>query len=217
MHLLNNLRISTRLALGFGCVLLLLILTVVVAASRFDSIGRATDSLLNEAWVKAAAVKELDAATRANGTRTLELLLSQDAARAAELRARISANRERATSALATLQKLVKRPEGQRLLADIVALRAQYVESFQRVDAEVAAGTLAAATERCRNETIPLLERLQAQTKALAELQDGLAREAGESVHGSVASGFALILALGAGALVLGAACAWGLSRSCAC
>ena len=214
MNSLNNLRIASRMALGFGSVLLLLAMVVAVAALRFDTVANATDSLLNETWVKAEAVADLDAATRANGTRTLELLLTTDADRLAELRARIRSNRERATAALDTLQKLVRRADGRQMLAEIVALRGKYVRSFQQVDADVANGRLDAATERCRNETIPLLDQLQEKTSSLSQLQSRLAKEAGDSMNASVKSGLYAIMTLGLCALAVGVVFAWYLSRS---
>ncbi len=214
MQLINNLRLGVRMALGFGSVLLLLAFVVGMSAIRFSEMDRATDSLVNEAWAKSEAVKDLDAATRANGTRTLELLLTTDATRRAELRARIEANRARASAAIEQLHKRVRLPQGRQLLAEIVVLRSAYVDSFRQVDAEVRAGSTDAAVERSRTQTIPLLDRLQERTGALAQLQGHIARQAGEEMHAAVQSDLITILALGAGALLVGVAFAWGLSRS---
>ncbi|MFO1326724.1 MAG: methyl-accepting chemotaxis protein [Rubrivivax sp.] len=214
MYLLNNLRLAPRMAFGFGSVLLMLAVVVTLAAVRFRAVDAATDALVNDAWVKADAVTQLDAATRANGTRTLELLLTTDAARMGELRSRIQRNRERADDALQTLQQRVHLAEGRQLLAEIVTLRTQYVESFSRIDADVAADHRDQALERSRRETLPLLERLQERTGVLARLQGRIAKDAGRSVHESVQTDLVTVVSIGLAALALGAAFAWGLSRS---
>ena len=121
MHLLDNLRLRSRMALGFGSVLALLAVVVAMAALRFDAMDRAMDALVNQAWAKAQAVQDLDAATRANGARTLELVLTTDTARMVELRSRIDRNSTLAAAAIDKLQRLVQLPEGRRLLADIGA------------------------------------------------------------------------------------------------
>ncbi len=214
MKLLNNLRLGLRMALGFGSVLALLAAVVGLSAVRFHGVDQVTDVMVNETWVKAEAVQELDAATRANGSATLELLLPTDAARAAELRARIQKNRERVTAALAVLQKLVRLPEGQRMLNEIQALRTKYVQSFSQVNSLLEAGQREQAVDLCRSETLPLLDQLQASTLGLKQLQSRLAQEAGSAMQASVVQGLYLVLGLGAVALALGCVFAWVLTRS---
>ena len=214
MHLLNNLRLRARMALGFGSVLLLLALVVALSVSRFQAMEAATDALVNETWVKAEAVKELEAATRANGTRTLELLLTTDPVRLAHLRSRIQQNRARVTAALETLQKRMQRADGRQLLAEIVTLRGQYVQSFGRVDTEVAAGRREAAVELSRSETMPLLDQLQERAHTLAQLQSRIATESGEATHASVRNDLLTVLSLGMAAMAVGALFAWALTRS---
>lgn len=51
MHLINDRRLATRLALGFGGVLELLAAVVAKSALRFSAMDAATDSLVNETWV----------------------------------------------------------------------------------------------------------------------------------------------------------------------
>jgi methyl-accepting chemotaxis protein len=214
MHLLDNLRLRSRMALGFGSVLALLAVVVAMAALRFDAMDRAMDALVNQAWAKAQAVQDLDAATRANGARTLELVLTTDTARMADLRSRIDRNSTLAAAAIDKLQRLVQLPEGRRLLADIVELRGRYVASFRQVDTEVTAGRRDAAAQRSRDEMMPLLDQLQERTRALSQLQDRLAQEAGDTMHHAVQADRVAVLALGAGALALGLAFAWALTRS---
>lgn len=56
MTLLQHLRLSVRMALAFGSVLLLLGSIVAVATLRFESVGDATDRRVDEDWTKAEAV-----------------------------------------------------------------------------------------------------------------------------------------------------------------
>ena len=56
-----------------------------------------------------------------------------------DLRERIATNRTAADETLATLERLVRKPEAKALLADVQEARRRYVASFKQVDAEVAA------------------------------------------------------------------------------
>ncbi len=214
MKILRKLRLAPRMALGLGSVLLLLAAIVAIANVGFDSVGDATRKLLEEDWIKAETVSSLESTTRANARRTMELVITEDAARLAEVRQRIAANRKSVDESLATLDRLVHKPEGKALLASIHEARKRYVASFRQVDEEVAAGQRAAAIARVQSETLPLLDALQEHTGALARLQKGMAEDSGKSVLAEIHQAELTMLVLGAGALLLGACLAWALARS---
>ncbi len=213
-NLLQQLRLTARMALGFGSLLLLMVACVAVAALRFGEVRAATDRLMEVEWVKAQAVADLNTATRATGRRSLELLVTEDANRMRELRDRIADNRKLADASVETLRRLIYRPEGKQLLAEIEALRHQYLQVFEAEDAELEAGHRAEAVARAENALMPLLDRLQEKTTALNALQTRLAGEARDSVRATVQNALWTMLALGAGALVAGALLAAVLSRS---
>ena len=89
-----------------------------LATLAFESVREATVTLVDEDWVKAEAVSTLEGATRANARRTMELLITDDAARLATVRERIAANRKVVDDSLATLERLVRRPEARELLSE---------------------------------------------------------------------------------------------------
>ena len=214
MNFLRDLRLSLRMSLAFGCVLVLLVVIVAVATLSFDSVGSATERLVDEDWTKAEAVASLESATRANARRTMELLIVTDAARLSVARDRIEDNRRQASASIETLAKLIQRREGKELLAQIQDARARYVASFQRVDTDLRAGQRDAAIARVQTETLPLLDELQQYTATLSTQQKKLARERGDGVTDSIRSAESTMLVLGLCALLAGAAFAWLLTRS---
>ena len=66
---------------GVG-IAILLAAVATLAVLRFRAMDNATDALVNDAWVKSDAVNSLDAATRTNGTATLELRMVNESAEA---------------------------------------------------------------------------------------------------------------------------------------
>ena len=214
MNALRNLRLATRMALAFGSVLLLMAAIAVIAAINLESVRRATDRLVDEDWAKADAVARLEGATRANARRTMELLITDDAARLAMIRERIGANRKIVGEALDELDRRLKRADARELLAKIQSTRGRYVASFQQVDNDVSAGQRPAAVARVQIETLPLLDELQQHTVALSALQKKVVRDSADTVIADVERAEMLMLVLGAGALLLGAASAWWMSRS---
>jgi methyl-accepting chemotaxis protein len=214
MNALRNLRLATRMTLAFGSVLLLMAAIAVIAAINLESVRRATDRLVDEDWAKADAVARLEGATRANARRTMELLITDDAARLAMIRERIGANRKIVGEALDELDRRLKRADARELLAKIQSTRGRYVASFQHVDNDVSTGQRPAAVARVQTETLPLLDELQQHTVALSALQKKVVRDSADTVIADVERAEMLMLVLGAGALLLGAASAWWMSRS---
>jgi methyl-accepting chemotaxis protein len=214
MKIIRNLRIGARLGLGFGLVLLLMGAMIGLAATRLGAIGDETGKLLDEDRVKADAAATLNATTRANAQRTMELFFADDRERQARLHQLIDANKQAVSDALATLDRLAHSEEGRALLAKIVQERAAYVASFTRVDKLLQDGKRDAAVKLLTGETLPAIEALQAHVKSLAEYQRTLVGRSGERIEHNIASARALLFGVGLAALVVSAWLAWWLSRS---
>jgi methyl-accepting chemotaxis protein len=211
---LSNFKIGTRLAAGFGLVLVLLVLVAAIGVQALQTVGGATRSMIDDDWAKAEAAATIDTMTRANARRTLELFIAPDDAYRNHVRAMIASNRRGIDGALETLRRLVASSAGKERLADVVAKRAAYVESFTRVDGMVAAGRGDEAQRLVLAETLPRLDALQDAVRALNDLQKRRAQDAGMAVQDRIASDRVEMLALGAAALVLGALFSALLARS---
>ena len=125
--------VGTHLSVGFGLVLSILVISIAIALMRFSSIGEVNDKIIEKDWVKAEAANTINALTRDNARRTMELLITTDAAQLGKIRDRIDANKKTISDALGMLDKLVYLPEGKELLTKIKEARAKYVASFSKV------------------------------------------------------------------------------------
>ncbi|MBI3366905.1 MAG: methyl-accepting chemotaxis protein, partial [Burkholderiales bacterium] len=63
MGILNNMRLGTKLGVGFATLLALMTVMIAVALSRFLSVGTSSEKIINVDWVKADAAASLNAAT----------------------------------------------------------------------------------------------------------------------------------------------------------
>ncbi|MEO6277543.1 methyl-accepting chemotaxis protein [Roseateles sp.] len=212
--MLRNTTIGVRLALSFGFVLALIAALIVFAILRLGFIGDATYKILNEDWVKSEAASTIDTLTRANGRSTLELLLATDAQQLARIHEQIDANRSAVSAALETLDKLVTRPEGKAMLARLKEARAHYVSSFSAVSKLAREGQMSEARGLMLQQTLPALDALGTPVRELVVLQKRLAHDSGGQVAADIASARLLMLLCGLACVVIGAACAWRLSRS---
>lgn len=210
----NNLKIGTRLSIGFGIVLALIATMVALSMVRITNIGALSEQIVKEDWVKAEAAATLDTYTRANGLRTMELFFATDKGQTDKIHQRIEFNKKNVATSLDVLEKLVRTPEGKNLLQSVREMRASYLESFMRVDTLLSDGRRDEATRILVDETLPRLEALKDRIVALSNLQKKLAESRSVVIMDDIDSARIAMLATGVAALLLGTTFAWRLTRS---
>ena len=209
-----NIRIAGRLGAGFGLVLTLMVSLIVVSLMHLAHIGETSGKMIEKDWIKAEAANVIDATTRANARRSMELLIAPDKAYADKVREQIEVNKKTITEALATLDKLVYLPEGRALLAKIKEQRARYVVSFSKVGKLVAEDQREQATSLMIAETLPMLDVLQGSVKELTNQQKKIVEASGADIKQNIASSRNLMVGLGVAAVLIGVAFAYGITRS---
>jgi len=214
MNFIRNLNIGARLGMGFAIVLALMAAMILLAVARFNSVGEATDKILHKDWVKADAAATLNATTRANARRTMELFFVTDKEQLARVHQAIDNNKKIVGDSLATLDNLVYSPEGKALLTKIKEARVAYVASFSKVDRLLQEGKRDEATQALTGETLPAIDLLQGHVKTITELQRKLVEASGAEIEQHLAFTRHLMYGVGMAVLLIGAAFAWWLTRS---
>ncbi|WP_342616184.1 methyl-accepting chemotaxis protein [Rhodoferax sp. GW822-FHT02A01] len=208
-----NLKIGARLSIGFGALIVMMLVMVAVGLMRFSEVNTVNSRIIEKDWVKAEAANVINATTRANARYTMELLIS-DPVHVARIKQSIEANKQVINAALDTLTQLVQLPEGKALLETLVQRRKAYVASFSKVAAQVDAGDKDAAIVTMTSETLPALDALQEPIVALTELQKKIVTNSSTEVRERIQSATVLLLLLGASGLLAGSLFAWFTTRS---
>jgi methyl-accepting chemotaxis protein len=214
MNKLGDLKIGTRLGAGFGLLIFMMVAMIVIAMLRFGQVGEVNDRIIEKDWVKAEAADLINATTRANARRTMELLIVADVAQLATIKESIASNKKAIDQALETLDKLIYLPEGRRLLAQLTEARVKYVASFTKVAKLVDERNTEEATRVMNSETLPALDAMQEPITALTELQKKIVVASSDEVRSSIASARVLMLTLGALSLLIGVGLAYWITRS---
>ena len=214
MPAFKDFNIGTRLAIGFGLVICMMMALVAISLERLAEVGQVNTQMIEQDWVKAEAANAINATTRANGRLTMELLMAVDGSQTARIKADIERNKTTISNALETLERLVHRPEGKALLATLKLRRTAYVQSFTKVLAQMDAGQKDAATVTMNTETLPALDALQEPINALTDLEKSIVVAASAKVDSGIHSASLWIALLGGVGLLMGLVFSWLTSRS---
>jgi methyl-accepting chemotaxis protein len=210
----ETMKVSTRLGVGFGLVLLMMAILIGLALMRFASIGEINSKIIEKDWVKADAANTINLATRANARRTMELLIMTDKAHVAKIYERIEANKKTIDTAVETLVRLVYTPQGKDLLAKTREARAEYAASFGKVVKLLEEGKRDQAIGLMNAETLPALDALQVHIVGLTQLQKTIVVADSAQVRQDIDSARVLMAMLGAAALLIGVGAACLITRT---
>ena len=210
---LTNMKISTRLGLGFGLVLFMMTIMIIINFARLKNIEEANTKIIDKDLVKLEAANNVSLGARANARRTLELLVTSDPSKRKHIQERIEVNKKTITDALEILDALVYLPEGKALVAKIKETRANYVASFSKVKQLVEDGKNDEAINVMTSETLPLLDALQEPINALIALQKNIIDTSGNNIKNNISSAATLSLSLGICAFIFGIAASMFITR----
>jgi len=211
---ISNIRIGTRMGVAFGIVLLMMGVVILIGMLRLAHIGSTNDRMIEKDLLKADAANIINATTRANARRTMELFLAADAGEMAPTFEKIAANKKAIDEAMATLDRLIYLPEGRALLTELTARRAAYVKSFTRVGALLREGSKDEAAQVLKGETLPALDAMQQPIDTMAALQKKIVSESSAAIKDDILTARSVMLIVGACAGLMGAALAWWITHS---
>jgi hypothetical protein len=222
MSRFNDLRISVRLAIGFGALILAM---AIVAFSSHRALGTAGE--------RAAAVKEKDIVAlelSAAFERRLErigLLLTQhlyvydgDVAKQDEIAATVESLRGQNVQTMERLRGLLDTEEARAAVERADAVRTKFAAAYTEALDRSRAETVANAEERDGSRdyyletALPALERVEKASDDLVELITTDADAQGDATTAAAASGKRTLVIVLAIAILLAAVVAWLISRS---
>jgi methyl-accepting chemotaxis protein len=210
----KNLKLGTKLGMGFGVVLILLVVIVGLGVSRVNILNAHVEDLVNNKSPKVywayGCVESINVIAR--GVRNMAL--SSDQGFMEKEKARIDKERANFTENLAKLEKTVFSEKGKRILAQIKESQAKVkplvdkaVTLAKENKSEEAGKVL--FTE-VRQPQANLLENIQ----ALVNYQTELAKKEGEAAAQATVTARSFLYLLGGCAFILGCVIAFFLTRS---
>ncbi|MBS0309069.1 MAG: MCP four helix bundle domain-containing protein [Proteobacteria bacterium] len=124
---INELKVGTRLGVGFAIVLLLLTFIVGIGLWRLHSISAIVGTMVSKTLVKERLVTEWAASTDLNGARTMRVVDSSDAVIEKLIQSRIKETSARISAIQKQLDGMEKDVEEVRMFEEIAARRKAYI------------------------------------------------------------------------------------------
>ncbi len=211
---ITNLKIGTRLGMGFACVIALLLIAVGVGIFSLERVERAfTDA--TERQRRADLADEWVGNTRLNVNRVMALARSRnDPAVQAHFAPLIQQTTQRINELQKALEESITSEAGRALLAEIGQRRVEYIQIRQSYFDLLGSGDEAAADAALSGRLIPAADvYLETMTK-LQRYQASLNEQFTASVASGIAESKMYLLAMAALGLLLGSGAAYLISRS---
>jgi methyl-accepting chemotaxis protein len=214
MKSLLDLKIGTRLGAGFAAVLLLLAGVAALGLGAMGDIQSRLDGIVNGNNAKVASVNKMADAIRDIAILDGNLILLSDEAAMREQSKKIVDARERYTAGRGALAKLLVTPDGKALLARVDEKVAVLVPLNTQLSEFALKNQNDEATMLFITKFQPALQAVLQELDAMDAHEGRLSQAANEEAAAGYALARNLMFALGAFAILAGAAIAWFITRT---
>ncbi|HEV7815359.1 MAG TPA: methyl-accepting chemotaxis protein [Janthinobacterium sp.] len=210
---IQDVKVGTRLLLGFGLVLALLALIASVAALRLERSSESVTIMVDEVIQKERLFAEWAAATDLNGMRTMAAATLTDPAMLQQTQIRIKDTTARISVIQKQLGDFPKNAEETALLAQIGERRKVYIAAREAMLAEKKSDPAHVAA-LVQSSLEPALTGYVASIRKLSSYQAAALKDGAEGARTMSRNSTWLLLALSSGAILAGIAVALLLTRS---
>ncbi|MBT2337256.1 HAMP domain-containing protein [Variovorax paradoxus] len=214
MNFISNLRIGTRLALGFGLVLALTLVSSVLALKIARSNAEATRQMMQSPLVKERLISDWYVLTYSAIARTAMIARSTDQTLPVTFADVISDSVKKGGETMAKVEALLVTDLEKSTFKSIVELRAKYQAAKDAVQKAKAGGSPGEA-ERVFKETFePAAKAYEGRVLQLLALERKAIDDMSHAIDEANTQGFNMRLVLTVLTLLIGTACAFLIARS---
>ena len=213
MSILKNSRVSTRLALGFGAVIVLGFVIAVIAMIRLHALSTTVDEMANNRMVKVAQFTEIKDNLNEIARRVRNAIITDDAAFRAEEKTKIVALRSANTVLIGKLQQSLQSPASIELLKTLNDNRPMYNRAIDHVVQLAADGQKDAAMQSLLGEVRASQTVVFKAVDDSRTFQKDIAEKLALDAQSLANTSSTLMLVLGAAMILIGGVVGWLIVR----
>lgn len=210
----NDLKISTRLTLGFGFMALLIGLMGTLSVVLASSADKAFHSIIDDRFPKVLHLHVAKEDATGVELALTQMLLDTSPENVQRHQATINAKRQQITQLFETLAQQITTPQGKAALAETLRARGEYAAQLSRYSELLTAGRMDDARAVLTGSMAAPRKAYFDALDGLIEFQESLAKTAQGDAVAAVSTLNVSVLALTGLALVAGAAIGFGIVRS---
>ena len=207
-----NMKVATRLAVGFGTLTLLLLIISVISVLRLATVNDATGMIVKDRMPKVLLSNEAILKTVDNGRWLRAMLLANTEAEFEENRKRVQDNRALIAENLARLDKVIVLEKGREFFKSITEKHAALTQKFEPFTA-LAKSDKAKAAEYLKAEFLPANSAFEKSLDALADFQGDLMENGAQDAEETYRHTRTLIVGLAVAAVLSAAGVAFLITR----
>ena len=212
--LLNNLKISTRLSLGFAALVILLLANAYVGWTSISAGKQQTDIIVHENNEKIRLAYEMQGNLNEVARAVRNYVIYQDRELQETMSKRIVTYRKSLDENLEQMKPLIHSAEGQQLHAAIEIGKKEVLPLFGNIPSLVDAGNVEAASIFLGRDVQPAQDKLFGAIRALIDHEVKMNRDAAAQVQMDYARTVRIMLVSVVGSLVMSVILALGVTRS---
>ncbi|RST44215.1 methyl-accepting chemotaxis protein, partial [Variovorax sp. DXTD-1] len=214
MNILSNMRIGTRLAIGFGLVLVLTLVSAAFALMTARSNAEATRQMMQSPLAKERLISDWYVLTYSAIARTAMIARSTDESLPVTFADVISDSVKKGGETMAKVEALLVTDLEKSTFKNIVELRAKYQAAKDAVQKAKTGGNPAEADAAFNNMFMPAAKAYETRVLELLALERKAIDDMSRAIDEANARSFNLRIFLTALTLILGALCAFLIARS---
>ncbi|MBL8420048.1 MAG: MCP four helix bundle domain-containing protein, partial [Dechloromonas sp.] len=212
--MIRNISIGTRLAIGFGVMVLLVIGIALVGVTRMGAFHEETDRLANGEFQKVVWLTAIERSVEQIGKTTYGLMLAPDAAFAEKQKAEMAEARKEIAENVAMLEKATHSATAKNLVHSLSAAQSGFFASIDEALRLQAEGNKAATFSHVLGKLRDSRRTFTKQVDELRGLQTRTYAEAAISTEQIYDGGRNLLLGFSGLAVLLAICIAWWVTRS---
>ncbi len=210
----KNLKIGVRLGMGFGLVILLLVLLSSLAYNRIGALNTDVDSLVNDRFPKTVWATDIIRALNMIAQINRNTLIVSDPAEMEKQRARRLEQSKIISERVDQLEKTVNSEQGKRLLAVMKEKRVDYLATLDKFNKLTLAGDREGAIKLMYGDFRPVTDAYMSAIRELIKFQTDMMEKMGKDTEVLAAQTRNLVLELALAAIVIAIGFGWWVTRS---
>ncbi|WP_343583675.1 methyl-accepting chemotaxis protein [Herbaspirillum sp.] len=211
---ITNLKIGTRLSIGFGFLVVLLLAMAAFGTSRLFMLNSQIDDVINDKYPKTVLANDIIDKVNLTARASRNILLMSDPGQIAKEIQVIQEASLKNQASIDKLDSMISGEKGRALMKDVQEARAKYNAGREEVLKLAQAGAKDEATAVLLEKVRPVQLNYMNTVEALIKHQNQLMHESGEEAKDEYQEARNLMIALGTLAIVFAALTAWLVTRS---